>query len=231
MSQEDIQLHAFVDDQLSPQEREEFLQKMDKDPSLKRQVCELRNTKIAMQHAFSGVEQESVSQQSTIRSRENIIRALAASIVLGIGLMFGWQMTSSNDMDLLEKAIVLGEVKADATKVILHIDEGDPEHLSALLDKAEVLIEQYKSQQIQLEIIANANGLDLMRQDKSPYAQRVSNMIEEYDNIDFIACNNAIRRLQQRGEKVLLIDQVEKAPSAVKHIIKRLQEGWSYVKT
>ena len=230
LDQADLQLQAFVDEQLSEDEREAFLIRMDKNPELKRQVCDLRSLKIAVQHAYGDNEDYAKPSTSRLVSQTLFFRSVAALFILSIGLFLGWKV-NVHEMPLLSDALVLNKVHADPSKVLLHIDQAEPEKLSALLDKAEALMKKYRDQKIHLEVIANSGGLDLMRKDKSPYIQRVKQLMDEYENIDFIACGNAIRRLQNEGEKVFLIDEVHEAPSAVQHIVTRLQQGWTYVKT
>jgi intracellular sulfur oxidation DsrE/DsrF family protein len=81
-----------------------------------------------------------------------------------------------------------------------------------------------------VEVVANAGGVDLMRADKSPFVQRVRALQQQYSNLHFIACANAIRNLRHNGVDVSLLDGVQSGETAVDHIVDRLQHGWRYVK-
>ena len=59
--------------------------------------------------------------------------------------------------------------------------------------------------QLDLEIIANARGLDLLRVDTTPFAARITELTEKYDNLSILDCSRAIKRLQDLGIKVKLV--------------------------
>ena len=56
-------------------------------------------------------------------------------------------------------------IVTDTRKVIVHINNSNPPRLRAALDETEALLTNYKSsnQQIEVEVIANKQGVDLLR--------------------------------------------------------------------
>jgi intracellular sulfur oxidation DsrE/DsrF family protein len=117
-------------------------------------------------------------------------------------------------------------------KYILHISVRDKKKFKQTLDQAEALMANYRNtdQGIELEIIANAGGLDLFREDVSPYAQRVKQLRQRYPNIKFVACSNAIERLREQGIEPKLINSVHQGATAIDQVVKRIHQGWSYIK-
>ncbi len=226
----ECQLHAFVDGELEALDREQVMREMADDPELRDQVCELRNLKAAITHAYDDLEPPRERHGGHGGLRHGLLQGIAALLILGVGVLLGWKGHEQRMENLLAGAIEVGDVKADPTRVVLHIDESNPDKFEQVLDRAVSLVESYKARGVHVEVIANSGGLDLMRADASPYARRVSQIMQQYDNIDFIACANAIRRLERQGIHVQLIDRAHPAPSAVEHIVKRLREGWTYIK-
>jgi len=227
---DDFRIHAFVDDQLDSADREELIREMEQDVTLREQVCQLRHLKSVFRHAY--VDEDTTVAPAPwyqrVGVRNLIANGVAAGLFVSLGMGAGWFMGHSDS--LLEKAVSLQDSQNQAYKVILHIGESDPEKFSEVLATADTLIGKYEKAGVEVEVIANAGGLDLLRADASPQAQRVSRMMKSHDNLHFIACANAIKRMEERGVKVKLIDHTEKASSAVEHIVKRLQQGWHYIK-
>jgi intracellular sulfur oxidation DsrE/DsrF family protein len=54
--------------------------------------------------------------------------------------------------------------------------------------------------------------------------------MDQYSNVSFIACSNAINRLRMQGVEPKIIAHSKTGDTAVERIVKRLQEGWVYVK-
>jgi intracellular sulfur oxidation DsrE/DsrF family protein len=79
--------------------------------------------------------------------------------------------------------------------------------------------------------VANGAGLDLLRADRSPLAERVIALNERHPNVKLIACNLTMDRLRRRGETVALLPGVQVVPSALDEIVDRLNSGWLYVRS
>ena len=116
---------------------------------------------------------------------------------------------------------------ADARKIILHISNSNPTRLKAALDETEGLLNNYKraNRNIQVEVIANKQGVDLLRTNFSPYKERISLMQEKYPNLSFMVCGQTINKLKNEGNKVELLPHTGVATSAADQINKRLHQG------
>ena len=124
----------------------------------------------------------------------------------------------------------LGTSGADTPHVILHISESDENRFIAVLDKAEQILQQYQDPAVQVEVIANAGGLDLMRTASSRHTDAVKRLITAYDNVRFIACSLELKKLQEGGLDPTLIEGIHADQSAADYLIQRLTEGWTYIK-
>lgn len=227
---DDFRIHAFVDDQLDMEDREEFMRDMEKDSALRDHVCQLRHLKSTFRHAY--VDEDTEVRPSPwykrVGVRHLVANGIAAGLVLMVGFTAGWLINQPESP--LDNSIHLDNYQAQAHKVILHIDDSNPAKFSQVLATADDLIGKYEQAGVEVEVIANGGGLDHLRSDTSPRAKEVSAMMAKHENLHFIACTKAIQRLEGRGVQVLLIDRTHQAPSAVEHIVRRLQQGWHYIR-
>lgn len=226
----DNHLHAFVDGQLQSDEREQILSAMEEDTELREQVCALHRTKEWVNLAFEDARApQHPLPKATGSARWIRLFGVAASLfLLTTGFLLGW-MTSSSTHEPLD-SVVLHEFAEGNHKVVLHIDRSDPNRFSEVLDGAEELLRTYHDSDMEVDVLANAGGIDLLRVDVSPYAQRIARMMRKYNNLHFIACANTLQRLKEKGIRPVLIDHTQQDSTAVEHIIRRLQQGWAYIR-
>ena len=102
------------------------------------------------------------------------------------------------------------------------------------LATAEQLLKTYgdSSQDSEIEVVANASAIRMLRTGYSPYSDRVRQLQDRYFNLTFLACKDAIdhiRELEGPESDVSLLPDVETTPSALEHILERLSEGWVYI--
>ncbi len=222
-------IHAFLDGQLSHREREAFLREMEQDPQLQAEFNELRRIKDLVRHAYDGVEapKREMIDPSTTPRRRLAAFGMAATLLVSLGFAGGWlsnqqPTTSGTEMQLAGME--------QLPRVILHIASADLSKMEETLNSAEEVLKTYRDRGVQVEVVANSEGLNLLRAGVSPYAERVVTMMAEYEGLQFVACNTAIARLQRNGTRVVLLPQTHTAPSAVEHIVQRIREGWTYIK-
>lgn len=230
-------LNAFVDEELDLEERGVVLTRAHADRELAQRACELRHVKDLIQHAYPADLPRPRAPRNRPLSRR-LLLALAASVVLSVGMVAGWMMRGQSTAPQGD-ALVASLHSIDALQpakrpehVILHLNTDDPHKMKAALDDAENLVTSYKTAKrpIRLEVIANSDGLNLLRADVSPEANRIQAMIKKYNNITFMACGKTMQQLRARGIPVKLLPNIKIAPSALQQIIERLKEGWVYIK-
>lgn len=235
-------LNAYLDNELDSEERGEIITALENDPALSGRLCELRNTKELTQFAYN-IPLSSRHQGAQWKyGKQFITIALAASLFLAIGSLVGWFahdrlgvntiMRAGQGQIIFDSSQASLPVDVEQKKVILHIDTAEPDRLTAALDSAEDLLitSAANGNQLDLEIIANARGLDLLRVGTTPFAERITELTEKYDNLTILACSRAIKRLEDLGIKVKLVPEAGIAPSALDQIVDRLKQGWVYIK-
>ncbi|MHB1247615.1 MAG: hypothetical protein ACYCZH_14330 [Sulfuriferula sp.] len=231
------QLNAFIDGELDLIERDQLFVALEDNPDLAHQLCELRAVKAMVCH---GYEEPPPALQQPSPRRLSASHYLATGMVLVLGLAMGWfgrdwsspQRSLIQNHAAMQRPVSLSGLKADTRKIVLHIDSDQPLKLQTLLDDVDYLLQHQKviGQPVQIEVIANNYGLDLLRTDVTPHAARIEKLAQQHANISFVACGQTMRRLGREGVKVKLLPETRVAPTAIGEIINRLQHGWTYIK-
>lgn len=235
----DEMLNSYLDNELDAEDRDALLNALEDDADLSRRLCELRNIKELTQHAYR-MESGRTNNRSHWLVRTMPVTAAASVFMIVTGVLIGWvahsEIKHSTTMPNLNATASLASLDsadvADQKKIILHVDTAEPEKFNAALDSAEHLLAAYSEQNrsLEMEIIANAEGLDFLRVGATEHQARIKDLAGKYDNLSIVACNKAIERLEEMGIKVQLIPEAGIAPSALEEIVKRLQQGWVYIK-
>lgn len=229
-----IYLDAFVDGELAADERALALARLEADAAFKAEACELRLLKDQVRNAY--LAPPSVPQPVR-RLPEGWSMALAASLILALGVGAGWLgRDAASQPAAFERlaglpegyrAVALSE-QIDPNKIILHLDSGDPGRLEKVLDLADRLLA--KQREARIEIVVNSYGLDLLRADVTPLAGRIESMAQRHANLSFVACGQTVARLKRDGVKVDLLPVAYTSSSAINEIMTRMGQGWVYVK-
>ncbi len=224
-------INAYADGELQGSEKTEFEKELQKDAELQQALNDLYTLKAQLQSAYQNIVPP-VKQQYTSGN----MRYAVFSILLLLTFTGGWFSAGMihnekiADVELFNPAMQI--ITEQPGKYILHIDVHDKNKFKQTLDQAETLLASYqnKEQNIQLEVLANAGGLDLFREDRSPYIQRVKQLSRDYPNIKFIACSNGIKNLRENGIEPHLLTTVQQGATAIDQVVKRVHQGWSYIK-
>lgn len=230
-------INAFIDDELDQQDRFAIKEAMQNDTELRARIeslCALKKTVKLSYQQLPVVDGRSSGNYSVTDSR---MQHVAMVTVLTVGLLLGWlargEYGSGEHSEAYANTIQLDtQVAEQSSKVILHVSSSEPDKLNYTLQQISRIIAQYKSHKMdfEIEVVANASGIDLLRDDVSPYKQEIIDVMDRYQNVTFIACNNAIDRLRLQGIEPRFITHTRTGVTAVDQIVKRLQQGWVYLK-
>lgn len=233
-------INAYIDGELDGTERQGFQSDMEHNAELAERVQTLCSLKKSVQSSYQQVPfiSRQLDPQTGFR---NWAQGVAALLLLCVGILAGWlghgnfihETSLANASEATLKGIQLTPVNLNhPNKIILHIASDDNDHLRQTLEKVDTIIAQYKNSGLpfKVEVVANAGGINLLRKDVSPYKKHISQLMHDYSNISFIACSNALDRLRLQGIEPQLIEHTKTGVTAVEQIIKRLQQGWVYMK-
>jgi len=242
-------LNAFIDDELDVEEKNTVFEALGEDAALSQQVCELRQLSELVRHAYERPPQGEKYRKPETRSINPWGRAAAATLLVGLGAMLGWaghgpgtQSIDSNvhamywDKNRAFQNTDIAKVTGQqgTKKIIVHLNTSNAVRFAKALDTAEQLLETYADSDMnaEVEIVANASAVKMLRTGYSPYADRVRALQDRYLNLTFLACKDAmdhVRELENLKSDVTLLPDVDVTPSALEHILNRLSEGWVYI--
>ena len=236
-------LNALVDDQLTDEEKSRAYIEINQDDVLAKRACELSKLTDLVRLAYKNIPTRSYTHNPN--RRQNTFRAgIAAGIALVIGVILGWSAHWTNSLTnnpaptttaALQNASTPGIAAATAAdaqaRVLFHISTSDVARMETTLDEAEELLKFYRknSQQARVEIITNGNGLNLLLIASSPFPDRIKQMLDDYPNLTFVACQNTIERYSEAGVTTRLLPGILVIDSGVAEIMRRQQQGWAYI--
>ena len=227
-------LHLFIDGELDSHDRAAIMEAIREDEDLSYRVCELIQLKDAVRLAYDNppAPASTRSYWQAARLSRTFLNTAAAVLMMAVGAAGGWllypQVTGSGQ----DAVVATVEPVPEQEKIILHISKSDPEQFTAALNYAEKFLTEHKTKGHQVDVVAHAGGLDMMRADVSPIREQIVAMMDKYDNIHFIACAGAIKMYTKKnGVAPVIIQGVGTDYTAFDHIVGRLQTGdWKYIK-
>lgn len=241
-SNDNLELNAYVDGELSNDQQAEVLEAMRADRELARQVCELGQLKTQVRLAYAIPPK---SSRRGIAGSSSSWRAVAAGfMLLALGLVGGWllhanapEWGANNQRFVVLDPDGRGQTPAQAadneTRIVFHLTQADQVAAGELLDEVENLLRAYEAdgRLLRVEVVSNNDGLDLLRERLSVHKARIHRLAARYSNLTFVACKNTIHRLEvEKGIEVKLIPDAEVIDSGIDHVVKRQREGWSYIR-
>lgn len=242
-------LNAFIDGELVAQEKSDIFEALNNDNGLHQQACELRQLSELVRHAYERPPEIEKHRKPDTRRVTPWGRAAAATLLVGLGATLGWfghqqpQQQVATSMSAMywdeHNAFQNTELSQftsgqHSRKVIVHLNTSSIARFEKALDTAEQLMETYTDSDMgtEIEVVANASAIKMLRTSYSPYADRVRELQDRYLNLTFLACKDAmdhVRELEGLKTDVSLLPDVEVTPSALEHILNRLSEGWVYL--
>jgi intracellular sulfur oxidation DsrE/DsrF family protein len=235
-SLDDQTLGSFVDGALDAAHSESVIRAMDHDREIREQVRQLRLAKDLMKVGYGYARAPSTHSRETKLATWRLFSPRIAASVAALVVTFAAGMLShpyfSGQPGFPGQMIaVFGQLQSERDNVILHISESDPQQFAAALVYAEKFLLDHQAQGNQVDVVAHASGLDMMREDVSPLKLQMIEMLSKYDNVHFIGCANAIRMLRAKGIEPPIIAGVGTDKTAFDHIVGRLQHGgWKYIR-
>jgi len=236
----DEYLNAYIDGELNKEETGVLLDELRYNPELDVRITDLQKIREMVRYAYhEKLPPENKQQKRSVFNKKSRI-AFAASIILSFGMALGWSLhlhsQQTNGLLDIAQAMQIKPVVAnndDEVKLMLHVTTGDKHKLKIVLDETEKFLSQYEhtNKKVKLDILTNGMGLKLVNADHSPFGARIKALQQRYQNLTFMACKNAIKRIQQKsGKQLLMLPDTVTVPSALGEVMRKQQEGWSYIK-
>ena len=229
------QLNALADGELNDSQREYLLGRLDNEPALRGEMCNIHRVKDLMQFAYP---LDSKNKSSAPANRMNFgVMVASLLMVFTVGFFGGYlvfnQQSSVNSkplaLNLAQSAIDLSKIEKKTEKVIIYLGSSQKKKFTEALDKAELLLTKYKKEGTEVYVVTSAGGIDLLRASNTESRNRIRAMSSLYKRLNFVACNNQIYELHKKGQDVNLVKEAKIAPSAVQFVVDHLEKGWKYI--
>jgi len=204
------QLNAFVDGELDSEEKSRLLNESEQSVELDQRLCKQRKLKELVKHAYIDVPPPKRLPSSHLAQSSFLGRSLVAGVILFLGLSGGFIAHNYFDQTQVSTTSVVSEPVAEIENYLLHV------------------VSAGENEFRQVEIIANEQGLNLLRSDITPYAEQITAL--QRNNVVFYACSKTIERLEEKGVKVELVPYANPDYTALDRVVTRMQAGWKYEK-
>jgi intracellular sulfur oxidation DsrE/DsrF family protein len=127
--------------------------------------------------------------------------------------------------------------KSDKTvhRLLIQVDQNDPAVMNLALNNATNVVEFYRGrrERVDVDIVAYGPGLNMLRVDTSPVADRIRSMKDAAFpyTVRFSACNVTKEGMEKKeGKTLAMLPESSMVPSGVVHMMEMQEKGWSYVR-
>ena len=109
--------------------------------------------------------------------------------------------------------------------IVFHMTDADPQKWNIVLNNAGNVQEELGKDKVVIEIVTHGPGINMLKAE-SKVAPRLAQAMDR--NINLYACENTMR--MAKVTKADMYAGISYAPSGVAHIIRRQEEGWTYLR-
>ena len=120
-------------------------------------------------------------------------------------------------------------------RVVIQVDQNDPQVMNLALNNATNLIEYYraKGEDVTVDIVTYGPGLNMLRADASPVQDRIKQLksVAFPSTVQFSACNVTKQGMEKKeGHAIEILSEASVVPSGVVHLMELQEKGWSYIR-
>lgn len=227
-------LNAFVDDQLLIDDKERVYQAMEHNKSLQNYICRIRTVHEMVQDAYHQEQlPPRISTHHLPFPSRNLLASAALLLLFFTGGLVGWLCHAQvNEAQPGQVAAATADIPRQPLRnVLLHISGDEPEQISSALTLTKRLLQDahQSATPINIEVLANEKGVELLRANNSTAAVKLSALASEYDNVRFTICAKALKRIEEEQGSFTPIPEAQIVPSAIDEIVTRMESGWRYI--
>ena len=226
------QMNAFVDGELDAEEQSRVFNESERSEELDHRLCQQRKLKEFVKHAYLDVPPPNRLKNTGHISSSFFSKAIAAGVLLLLGVSLGLiaqrYVSPQPEIGILSVAAVTAPVDA-GQNYILHVVSGERQSMLEALRKAQQLLDSAEPGQTnKVEVVANQQGLNLLRSDVTPFAAEIAALQES--DVVFYACSRTIELLAEKGVEVNLVPDTHQTYTALDRVVLRMQDDWNYMK-
>ena len=110
-------------------------------------------------------------------------------------------------------------------RVVFQVSDNDPAKWNLALNNAKNVQVDLGKQNVQIEIVAYGPGLNMLKAESAVGARLVGALD---DSVGLVACENTMKNTKVSRDD--MYQGISYVMAGVTHIMKRQQEGWSYIR-
>ena len=110
-------------------------------------------------------------------------------------------------------------------RVLLAVSSPDPTDWQMVMHNAANLIQGMRPESVDIEILAFGSGIGILKLD-SPVRSEIESL--QKADVHFVACANSMRAAHLTITD--LVQSTAVVPSGIVEIVRKQEEGWSYIK-
>ena len=114
---------------------------------------------------------------------------------------------------------------AAPTRVVVQVSEADPARWNLVLNNVKNLQDDLGAKNVTIEVVAYGPGIGMLK-NGSAVAQRIDEAT--LSGVKVVACENTMHA--QKLTKADMTSGISYVPAGVVEIMKRQQQGWSYIR-
>lgn len=230
----DPKLQAYYDRELSALERSDIEKRLADDAEARSDLDDIARMTGLLRQVY---ENPPVSSKSVRVPRSYsppaIWGGIAVTLVaLTIGLSIGILSTHTPPIETMQPLASVTPGEVVQRNVLLNTSSPKLDSFERLLDAAERYLGKQKSGKSasQVEVLVHGSALQWLERG-SPAASRVATLENRYHNLTFRACGVAMKlETLDKGVKPTLLPEAEPVDAALEEIVRRVSDGWLYVR-
>jgi len=241
----DHTLYLLVDGQLDGPSKKKLMKKINASPELKQKLAGISKVKELIGLAYiQELPRSSPAKGKSSISIHSLFVALAASLIMGLGLTLGW--ISHHYYDSTDHVVATTDYPAvisrpeipvdlsaqNVRKYMLHVNFLNEVQLENALAETRSILNSYAANglPVQMELAFNLQAVRIFEPQHISQAQKIIALMSRYENLELYACSKALGMILGEIEKPEEMSVFHTDRIVEEMISERIEQGWIYIK-
>lgn len=241
----DHNLYLLVDGQLDRASKKKLMDKIDASPELKQKLAGISKVKELIGLAYmQELPRPSAARGKPATASSSVFVALAACLIMGLGLTLGW--ISHHYYDSSEHVVAAAdnpavisrpEIPVDLStqivrKYMLHVSFLNEAQLDNALVESSSILDSYAATglPVQMELAFDLQAVRIFEPQHIGQAQKIISLLGRYENLEVYACSESLGRLLGEMEKPEEMSGFHTNRVVQEMVPERIKQGWIYIK-
>ena len=238
-------LYLLVDGQLDEASKKKLMDKVNTSPQLKQKLADISKVKELVSLAYAQETSRPVSSHGKSPSPySSLFVAVAASLIMGLGVMMGWMthqhysvavplLANADSAHAVSRPAISQEASIqNVRKFIIHVNFLNEAHLDSAMAETTSILNSYASVGIpvQMELAFNLQAVRMFDPQNIGQAQKVKALASRYDNLKLYACSESLDMYLGDFEMPADLSAFHSDRIVEEMILERIDQGWIYIK-